>query len=147
MQKLLNSEPGLNVFVAMAVDADGLGAGVYDRLIELGHAVGEIRGGKAPIEPEDFVNARSEWFRNLRKLFEDGEIDIDPHDEELAKQLGKIRWKMTSSGKIAVESKDDMRRGAVPSPDRADALAYAFAQVEITGIDVESIEANPSLGT
>ena len=40
------------------------------------------------MEPEDFVNARSEWFWNLRKCFEDGEIHIDPDDEELAKQLG-----------------------------------------------------------
>lgn len=138
VKKQLNSEPGLNDWVTMAVDADGLGAGVFDRLIELGHAVGEIRGGKAPIEPEDFVNARSEWFWNLRKRFEEGDIDIDPNDEELAKQLGQIKWKITSSGKIAVESKDDMRKRGLSSPDRADALAYAFAQVDITGIDVES---------
>lgn len=35
--KRLNEEPGLNDFVTMAVDADGLGAGVFDRLIELGY--------------------------------------------------------------------------------------------------------------
>jgi hypothetical protein len=138
VKKQLNSEPGLNDWVTMAVDADGLGAGVFDRLIELGHAVGEIRGGKTAIEPEDFVNARSEWFWNLRKRFEDGDIDIDPNDDELAKQLGEIKWKMTSNGRIAVESKDEMRKRGLSSPDRADALAYAFAQVEITGIDVES---------
>jgi hypothetical protein len=45
---------------------------------------------------------------------------------------------MASSGKIAVESKDDMCKRGLSSPDRADALAYAFAQVEITGIDVAS---------
>jgi hypothetical protein len=62
IKKHLNNEPGLNDFVTMAVDADGLGAGVYDRLIKLGHSVSEIRGGEAAIEPEDFVNARSEWL-------------------------------------------------------------------------------------
>jgi hypothetical protein len=67
IRKQLNAEPGLNDFVTMAVDADGLGAGVYDRLVELGHSVGEIRGGKAAIEPDDFVNARSESYWNLRK--------------------------------------------------------------------------------
>jgi hypothetical protein len=51
---------------------------------------------------------------------------------------GQIKWKMISSGKIDVESKDDMRKRGLLSPDRADALAYAFAQVEITGVDVES---------
>jgi hypothetical protein len=75
------------------VDADGLGAGVYDRLIELGHAVGEIRGGVPSTEPDDYVNLRAEWYWKLRQRFERGEIDIDPYDKELAKQLVKIKWK------------------------------------------------------
>jgi hypothetical protein len=65
VKKQLNGEPGLNDFVTIAVDADGLGAGVFDRLVELGHAVGEIRGGLPAIQPEDFVNRRSEWYWNL----------------------------------------------------------------------------------
>jgi hypothetical protein len=56
VKKQLNSEPGLKDFVAMAVHADGLGAVSFDRLIELGHSVTEIRGGQPAVEPEDFVN-------------------------------------------------------------------------------------------
>jgi hypothetical protein len=52
----MNEEPGLNAWVKMCVDADGLGEGVFDRLVEHGHSVGEIRGGQAVIEPED-----SQW--------------------------------------------------------------------------------------
>ena len=37
-----------------------------------------------------------------------------------------------------MESKDDMRKRGVPSPDRADALAYAFAYVDLPEVDVES---------
>jgi hypothetical protein len=59
VKKRLNEEPGLNDFVTMAFDADGLGAWVFDRLIELHHSVGEIRGGKAASEPDHFINARS----------------------------------------------------------------------------------------
>jgi hypothetical protein len=103
VKKQLESEPGLNDFVTMAVDADGLGAGVVDRLVELGHSVGEIRGEKASIEPEDYVNRRSEWYWNLRERFEHGDIDTDPDDAELTKQLGNIKWKMMSKGQIAVE--------------------------------------------
>jgi hypothetical protein len=106
VKKKLNAEAGLNDFVTMALDADGLGAGVYDRLIELGHSVGEIRGGKAGTEPEDFINARSEWYWNLRERFERGDIDIDPNDDQLA----NIKWKLTSKGQIAVETKDEMRK-------------------------------------
>jgi hypothetical protein len=119
-------------------DADGLGAGVFDRLVELGHSVGEIRGGQPAVEPDDFINRRSEWYWNLRNRFERGEIDIDPLDTELAKQLVAIKWKMTSKGQIAVESKDEMRKRGVSSPDRADALAYALAGVEGTDVDIAS---------
>ena len=90
--KQLTAEPGLNGWVMMAVDADGLGAGVYDRLIELGYSVGEIRGGKTSVEPEDYVNRRSEWYWKLRLRFESGDIDIDPYDKELAKHLRNIKW-------------------------------------------------------
>jgi hypothetical protein len=134
----LNSEPGLNDFVTMAVDADGLGAGVFDRLIELGYSVGEIRGGMRSTEPDDYVDLRAEWYWKLRERFERGDIDIDPYDKELAKQLVKIKWSLTSRGQVKIESKKEMRARGLPSPDRADALAYAFAQIEITGIDVES---------
>ena len=139
-KKKLNAEAGLNDFVTMAVDADGLGAGVYDRLIELGHSVGEIRGGKAATEPDDFINARSECVLESSgaQCFERGDINIDPHDDQLAKQLGDIKWRMTSKGRIAVETKDEMRKRGVPSPDRADALAYAFAHVDLPVGDVES---------
>ena len=138
VKKQLNSEPGLNDFVAMAVDADGLGAGVFDRLVELGHSVTEIRGGQPAVEPEDFVNRRSEWYWNLRLRFENGEIDIDPNDDVLAKQLVAIKWKMTSKGQIAVETKEEMRKRNLPSPDRADALVYSFIHMDDQSVDVES---------
>jgi hypothetical protein len=145
----MNEELGLNDWVKMCVDADGLEAGVFDRLVELGHSVGEIRGGQAVIEPEDFINRRSEWYWNLRTLFERGEIDLDPLDTELAKQLVAIKYKLTSKGQIAVESKDEMRKPGVASPDRADPLAYASAAVEGAEVDIathagESITGDPS---
>ena len=38
---------------------------------------------------------------------------------------------------VQVETKDQMRARGLPSPDRADALAYAFAHVDVAQ-DVES---------
>ena len=61
-----------------------MGAGVVDRLRGQDHDVAEIHGGRPAVKPEDFVNARSEWFRNLRERFEAGEIDIDATDDKLA---------------------------------------------------------------
>lgn len=95
---------------------------------------------------EDFVNRRSEWYRNLRKRFEDGEIDIDPLDKALAQQLVKIKWSMTSKGQIAVETKKEIRACGLPSPDRADAVAYAFAHVDLPTVDVEAHQGESIIG-
>ena len=48
-------------------------------------------------------------------------------DDELASQLGAIRFEYTSRGQIKIESKDDMAKRGMPSPDRADALMLAYA--------------------
>jgi hypothetical protein len=101
--KQLNAEPGLNDFATMAVDADGLGAGVFDRLIELGYPAGEIRGGKTAIEPEDFVNARSEWYWTLRNRFQNGEIDIDPLQTGEGHDHRPIHGDKTTSDDLAEE--------------------------------------------
>jgi hypothetical protein len=71
--------------------------------------------------------ARAEDCWTLRERFEQGEIDIDPDDDKLAAQLGSIKWGIDSRGRIKIESKDDMRKRGLPSPDRADAMAIAFA--------------------
>jgi hypothetical protein len=120
---------------SIKIDADGLGAGVYDRLNEQGLPVVEMRGGMGPSDKEQYVNARSEWFWGLRERFEAGDIDIDPADDELAAQLCQIKWKLDSRGRIAVESKDEMRKRGLPSPDRADWLAYNFGKPATGEID------------
>ena len=110
------------------VDSDGLGAGVLDRLKEQKLPVSAIHGGMKPRDPEKFVNNRAEWYWGLRQRFEHADIDIDPRDEELAVQLSALRWKLDSRGRIAIETKDEMRRRGMSSPDRADGVAYAFAE-------------------
>jgi len=52
------------------IDADGLGAGVYDRLNEQGKPAIEMRSGFAAKDPEHFLNARAEWFWGIRERFE-----------------------------------------------------------------------------
>jgi hypothetical protein len=43
-------------------------------------------------------------------MFERDEIDIDPDDDQLAAQLGSIKWGLDSKGRIKIESKDDMKK-------------------------------------
>jgi len=111
------------------VDGVGVGGGVVDRLVEQGFDVVDMQAGARPVDPDHFKNSRSEWWWIVRTLFESGEMDIDPADDDLAAQLGAIKYKYTSRGQIQIESKDDMRKRGLPSPDRADALMLTAAAV------------------
>ena len=114
-----------------AIDEIGVGAGVVDRLreLKLGRVVG-LNSSDAASDNEQFANARAEWWWGLRERCEEGRIAIPP-DEELAAQLTSIKYKLPS-GRIQIESKDDMKKRGLPSPDRADALMLAFAR-EVSG--------------
>lgn len=113
--------------VPAMVDAVGVGAGVFDKLRRRGWPVLDFNGGERPFDPDRYVNRRAEAFWTLRQAMENGEIDLDANDLKLLTQLGRIKWKPVHKGRIQIESKDDMRRRGVKSPDRADAAAMAYA--------------------
>lgn len=115
------------------VDDIGIGGGVTDILRENGIPVEPMIASSAGTEclPDGtpkFVNARAEWYWNLRVLFQEGLVDIDPEDEDLAAQLTALQYTTNRRGQIVIESKEDMRRRGMPSPDKADALVYASAE-------------------
>lgn len=110
------------------VDVIGIGSGVVDRLKELSQPVQEMNVGMAANDNERFVNTRAEWYWGLRERFQAGDIAIPPNDDELAAQLSNIKYKFDSRGRIQIESKDEMKKRHLPSPDRADALMLSFAR-------------------
>lgn len=112
--------------VAIKVDDSGVGGGVTDRLAELGLPVVPINGASRPRDPERFLNLRAEILWALVERARSGDLRLEA-DEALLGQLAKLRHGLTSRGQIKIESKDDMRRRGLSSPDRADALALAFA--------------------
>ena len=113
------------------VDGVGVGGGVVDQLAEQGYPVLDMQAGSGATDPAIYKNARAEWYWCLRGLFEDGLVDLDPEDDELAAQLGALRYAYTSRGQIVIESKDDMRKRGMPSPDRADAVMLVLANVNL----------------
>lgn len=116
------------------VDGVGVGGGVVDELAEQGAPVVELSAGQAPMDPVRFGNARAEWYWGLRQLLQEGLLDID--DEEMAAQLSGLTYKFDKRGRIWIESKDDMRARGMPSPDRADTLMMACAEVPLPEDDV-----------
>jgi hypothetical protein len=132
--------------VILRVDADGIGAGVADRAMELlgERRVAEIRGGMVDHRVQYDLNGnplclnnRAEWYWNARRRLDPfGENPIAlPPDDRLRAALTSVRYKMTSRGLIQVESKDDMRSRGMPSPDEADAIVYCLADLD-HGFDI-----------
>jgi len=108
------------------IDAVGVGAGVYDRLIELGYDVYAINGSERAFQSDRFLNLRTEITWNLKTRFENGVIRI-ADDDRLEHQLVNLKQQSLSSrGQLRLENKEDMKARIGASPDRADALALAF---------------------
>jgi hypothetical protein len=120
------------------IDVGGLGAGVYDRLIEQGYGnvVNAVNFGSKPIEPAPLdetgkpaggpANRRAELYVYLRKALE-SRLSL-PDSTSLQGDLTSIGYKFTSDGKLLLESKEDMRRRGIPSPDEGDAVALCFTE-------------------
>jgi hypothetical protein len=109
------------------VDTVGIGGGVYDRLREQGFPVIAFVASERPTTAHAqvrFVNRRAEQWWTFREGLEQGFYDLPPDGEDdlLISQLLSIKYRIRSDGRIIIESKDDMEKRGLPSPDRADAV-------------------------
>jgi hypothetical protein len=111
---------------AIFVDVIGIGAGVVDRLKELGLPVVGINVAESPAVRDKYARLRDElWFR-AREWFDKRDVKVIA-DDELIAELTLPKYKVLSSGKIKVESKDEMKKRGVVSCDLADSLCLTFA--------------------
>ena len=122
------------------IDIGGLGVGVYDRLYETSsnrRIINAVNFGGKPLEPPPLdekgnpaggpANRRAEMWSNLKKALEAGRFCL-PDRDSLQADLVSCGYKFTSEGKLLLESKQDMRKRGVPSPDEADAVALTFSE-------------------
>jgi hypothetical protein len=108
---------------AVFIDA-GNGSGVIDRLRQLGHDVIEVHfGGKA--SSSRYVNKRTEMWWEMREWLRAG--GSIPNTTELLQDLAAPTYSFTPTDAIALESKDDIKKRLLRSPDMGDALALTFA--------------------
>ena len=113
--------------LCVKVDVIGVGGGVCDRLRELRgiNVIDCDNAGKS--HNNNFFNARAENYWELRRLFKEGLISIEDN-KFLREELTSIKYKYHSSGKIMIESKEEIRKRLKRSPDFADALMYLFVK-------------------
>lgn len=114
----------------MFVDVGGLGAGVVDRLREMGFSkrVRAVNFGGKPLDAERYSNKRSEMWGEMRDWLADEDMQADlPDSDALQADLTAPGYSWDSSGRLVLETKESMRKRGIHSPDAADALALTFA--------------------
>jgi hypothetical protein len=104
------------------VDSDGVGGGVAD----------QIRGtnfvnNSSALHGQNFINLKSQCYVKLSELFKEGKISLNIMDpatiDELTQELLAVKLKdMDKDNKVAVQSKDEMKKVLGKSPDLSDAL-------------------------
>jgi hypothetical protein len=108
---------------AMFIDS-AFGSPVVERLHMLGYnQVIEVNFGGASAD-DHFLNQRAYMWSKLKDWLLKGAI---PSDTQLEVQLTGPGYHINRSGKLVIESKQDMASRGMASPDDADALALTFA--------------------
>lgn len=110
---------------AAAVFIDmGYGTGIYSVGKGMGRTNWRLVSFAEQADGEEYANKRAEMWDELKKwLQEGGAIENDG----LAKELAMPEAFINRRGKLQLESKDDMKKRGLPSPNMADALALTFA--------------------
>lgn len=112
------------------VDDVGVGGGVTDRLREQGYTVIQQIGSSASTD-DKYVNNRTEIYYLLKDLMKNNELSMDEFGP-IVQQLAVQEYKHMSNGKLALVSKDEIKKklgedGTTGnSPDYADSLALAL---------------------
>lgn len=115
---------------ACFVDKIGIGLGVYDRLVQLGFGqrVYGVNVAEKAFQPDAYRNRRAELWAKLKSWLTDGPVSI-PDREDIAADLSSIQFSYDAHNRLQMESKPDMRKRGVKSPDFADAMCMCFAEL------------------
>ena len=150
-RKVIAEYPDYKGKIYVNIDDTGLGGGVTDRLTEIKQEERLERMVIVPINaagkvPDDVIwdgtvkagdtyeNLTTYLWGTVRDLLA-AESLILPNDNDLVAQLSCRKYRLTSRGKIVLESKDDMKNRGIESPDRADAVALSCYRKKIFNID------------
>lgn len=121
----------------LAIDVIGVGGGVVDRIREQ-HPPGQLLAVNVAENPDHdpdlLVNLRAQVWWDVRRQLDPNTSDEplslarldDMTYQRLRAELTAPTYRMTSSGKVQVESKDEMKARGLPSPDVADAFCLAL---------------------
>jgi hypothetical protein len=123
------------------IDGEGIGGPIRDRIVQLSegsYTVISVLGSSASPDRYRWGNARTYRFDKVREDMFMGKIDIDIDDKKLEAELEMIQYSYKNRwNSMQVESKDDIAKRGLKSPDFADSLVYALAA------DLDDLASNP----
>jgi hypothetical protein len=122
--RILQTEPVIRMFI----DIGGLGAGIVDRLHELGFKakVEGVNSGEKALQPDRYTNRRAEMWGEMSEWLNNTPCRIPDVDSLHADLIGPT-YKFDSNSRLVMERKEDMKKRGVRSPDEAEALGLTFA--------------------
>ena len=153
VKKYARAHPWAEIHVK--IDCDGLGVGVFDRLMELKEQIieeierereGLYEDDDAPpamsldivechfggeggtvndADPVEYQTSTGLMWGTVREALRTQSLKLWPDDKQIS-QLSNRRYVVNSAGKIELEKKEAMKKRGLPSPDMGDALALAL---------------------
>jgi hypothetical protein len=127
----------------VAVDANGLGTGCYERLEQLApdNVMRVDLSNLGIINDKEFYNKRARLWGRAKKWMNYGSIP-DEYIDVLKKQGSSLLFSYDKHGRILLESKKEAAARGIGSPDDFDAFAYTFAPVipVMSSLDVQGVE-------
>lgn len=109
---------------AVFIDMASFGAGVYDRVRQLGYDIIGVDFGGKPLDTR-YANRRAEMWHGCADWVRGG--GCLPDDGELISELTAPTYGFDPHGKLLLEKKAEMKKRIGKSPDMADALCLTFA--------------------
>jgi len=138
-KKVVKEFPDYKGRIYVNIDDTGLGGGVTDRLREVKREQKLHRLYVIPINAaekietdtkdgkdaaEHYNNLTTHMWAVIKELLENKDIEIANDDETFA-QLSTRKYFLSSNGKLELESKKEMKKRGLDSPDRGDAAALS----------------------
>lgn len=102
-------------------DESGLGGPMIDRLAEMGWPINRVNNGARAHNPERYKNRGAEQWGDAAITIANFGC-ILPEDDKLKAQLTSRQCSYNSAGQMELESKPDMKKRGLNSPDRGDAV-------------------------
>lgn len=123
---------GIEQQYAIGIDVNGIGRGVYSYLTTVARMqnVYAINVGEETSDKPRFHRLRDEIWWGAREAFEQkrivfqltSDLQVPAEIDVLIGELTTIKWSDEQGGKIKVESKKDMKKRGLKSPNHADAF-------------------------